>query len=116
MQVRADQLKGHLDLLVLGALQDAPAHGYALIERLRAASGGIVELPSGTIYPVLHRLEQAGWIASDWHEANGRRRRVYRLTRRGQTELGRQQAAWRTFADAVTRIAGTPPGPPRAAT
>ena len=75
-------LKGHLDLIVLAALSAGPAHGYAVIEEIRRKSGHAFDLPEGTIYPALHRLEQAGLLVSRWVTAeSGRRRRVYALTR-----------------------------------
>ena len=94
----SESLKGHLDLLLLAALRRRPAHGYAIIEELRSRSGGTFDLPEGTIYPALHRLERQGLIESRWSEASGRRRRVYRLTRRGQRALGDKTKAWRSFA------------------
>ena len=82
-------LKGHLDMIVLAALSAAgPAHGYAVIEEIRRRSGGSFDLPEGTIYPALHRLEQAGLLKSSWMTADsGRRRRVYTLTRTGNRAL-----------------------------
>ena len=78
-------VKGHLDLLLLATLtQTGPAHGYAVIAALREHSGGAFDLPEGTVYPALHRLEQAGLIASHWDESAPRRRRVYALTAGGR--------------------------------
>ena len=82
--MRAESLKGHLDALVLATLGDEPLHGYAVIEALRARSEGAFDLAEGTVYPVLHRLEADGLLASEWSTASGRRRRVYRLTKRGE--------------------------------
>ena len=83
--MEGEMLKGHLDMIVLAALAAAgPAHGYAIIEEIKRRSGGAFELPEGTIYPALHRLEQAGLLQSRWTTADsGRRRRVYSLTRAG---------------------------------
>jgi PadR family transcriptional regulator, regulatory protein PadR len=83
----AQLLKGLLDLLLLATVREEPAHGYAIIERLRLHSGGTFDLPEGMIYPALLRLEQAGLLASRWSEAPAPGRRIYRLTRRGQAEL-----------------------------
>ena len=69
----AESLRGHLDLLLLAALRPGPAHGYAIIEELRRRSGGTFDLPEGTIYPALHRLERQGLIESEWSDASGRR-------------------------------------------
>jgi PadR family transcriptional regulator len=104
--MRAETLKGHLDALVLATLADGPAHGYAVIEQLKLRSGGAFELAEGTVYPVLHRLEAEGLLASAWSEASGRKRRVYRLTRRGRTSLAGRRREWRLFAGAVAAVLG----------
>ncbi len=74
----AQALKGHLDMLLLAALEGGPRHGYAVKEALREGSGGRFDLPTGTVYPALHRLEKAGLIAGSWSVVEGRRRRSYR--------------------------------------
>jgi PadR family transcriptional regulator PadR len=100
--MEGEMLKGHLDLIVLAALAAGPAHGYAVIEQIRRKSGRAFDLPEGTIYPALHRLEQAGLLASRWMRAeSGRRRRVYALTRRGERALAERRAVWRQFSDAI---------------
>ena len=96
-----EALKGHLDLLLLAVLEKGPAHGYALIESLRARSGGTFDLPEGTVYPALHRLEKDGLISSTWSEDSGRRRRVYQLTPRGIEALSRRRAEWGQFSRAI---------------
>jgi PadR family transcriptional regulator PadR len=95
-------LKGHLDMIVLAALSAGPAHGYAVIEEIRRRSGQAFDLPEGTIYPALHRLEQAGFLASRWVTADsGRKRRVYALTRRGNGALAERRAVWEQFSHAI---------------
>lgn len=106
--MRGDALKGHLDLLVLAVLADGPLHGYAVIEALRERSDDAFDLPEGTVYPVLHRLERAGLLASDWDTSTGRRRRTYRVTRPGRRALEVERAAWNEFAAAVTRVVRGP--------
>src|ERR1041385_3971017 len=96
--MKAETLKGHLDALVLATLRDGPAHGYAVIEELKRRSGGAFDLPEGTVYPVLHRLEADGLLTSSWSSAAGRRRRVYRLTRRGRATLARRHRGGGGFA------------------
>ena len=96
-----EALKGHLDLLLLAVLEKGPVHGYALIEFLRSRSGGAFDLPEGTVYPALHRLEKDGLLSSHWSEDSGRRRRVYQLTPKGGEALSRRQAEWRLFSRAV---------------
>ena len=99
-----ETLKGHLDLLLLAAVHPRPAHGYAIAEILRARSEGTFDLPEGTLYPALHRLERAGLLASRWSEVNGRRRRVYQLTPQGHRALTKRHGEWRDFARAVQTI------------
>jgi transcriptional regulator len=100
--MEGEMLKGHLDMIVLAALASGPAHGYAVIEEIRAKSGKAFDLPEGTIYPALHRLEQAGFLSSRWVTADsGRRRRVYALTRRGTRALADRRAVWQQFSDAI---------------
>jgi PadR family transcriptional regulator len=97
-------VKGHLDLLLLSAVEAGPAHGYVLIERLREQSEGTLDFPEGTIYPALHRLERGGLLSSSWDETGARRRRVYALTSRGRRGLARQRESWRAFARAVDLV------------
>jgi PadR family transcriptional regulator len=101
-----EPLKGHLDLLLLACLEDGPRHGYAVIEQLLQQSGGFFDLPEGTVYPVLHRLEGAGLLTSRWSSSSGRRRRLYRLTRSGATALAQQTNQWNLFAQAVAAVIG----------
>ena len=97
-----EMLKGPLDMMVLAALARGPAHGYAVIEEIRRKSGKAIDLPEGTIYPALHRLQQAGLLSSRWVTAeSGRRRRVYALTPSGRRALVERRAVWRQFSDAI---------------
>ena len=100
--MRAEQLKGHLDALLLAALEDGPRHGYAVMEAMREATGGRLDLPTGTIYPALHRLEGAGLITGSWSVVGGRRRRCYTLTAAGEHALSGQRAAWREFTAVIS--------------
>jgi transcriptional regulator len=104
MAVRAEELKGHLDALILAVLSAEPLHGYAIIEELKRRSDGALALPEGTVYPALHRLERGGLLASSWSTTDGRRRRVYKLTARGRRELGARRASWREFASTVEAV------------
>ncbi len=101
--MKAEALKGHLDALILAVVSGGPLHGYAIIEELKRRSGGELALPEGTVYPALHRLEEAGLLASSWSDG-GRRRRVYRLTRRGRRELGLQRSEWTQFVRTVEAV------------
>jgi transcriptional regulator len=107
--MKAETLKGHLDMLLLSILADGPSHGYAVIERLRDESGEAFDLPEGTVYPALHRLQRSGLLTSTWGEAGGRRRRVYSLTTDGRKALVAKRREWNLFAGAVQRVVkGTP--------
>ena len=105
----AQSLKGHLDALLLATRVGGPRHGYAMKESLRVDSAGRFDLPTGTVYPALHRLEAAGLIAGSWSQVDGRRRRIYSLTAAGRDRLAADRASWRDFACAVTTVLeGTP--------
>ena len=111
--MRAETLKGHLDGMLLAALEAGPRHGYAVMEALRAGSGGQFDLPTGTVYPALRRLERAGLIHGTWDQSSGRRRRVYQPTPAGRRALAAERGGWRQFAAAVTAL--LEPGPHPAA-
>ena len=102
--MRAEALKGHLDGLILATLQNGPAHGYAIAQSLRNRSDGAFDLPEGTLYPALHRLERAGLITSEWSTQAGRRRRTYRLTRAGERTLAERRREWRLLAGAIDAV------------
>jgi transcriptional regulator len=102
--VRAEQLKGHLDLLLLAAVEREPLHGYAIVEAIRDASEGAFDLGEGTVYPALYRLERGGQITSKWNRVDGRRRRVYRLTPRGRRELKAKRNEWATVVRAMRAV------------
>lgn len=100
------RISGHLDSLLLAILEEQPRHGYGVIEELRRRSGGTLDLPEGTVYPALYRLERAKQLKSSWFSAGGRRRRVYGLTNAGREALANERADWRTFSAAVHSILG----------
>ena len=104
--MRREQLKGHLDLLLLSVLAAGPAHGYGVIRSLRQRSEGTFALPEGTVYPALHRLEEDGLLRSYWAEQEGRRRRLYELTVDGATVLSEMRREWRRFANGVQAVVG----------
>jgi PadR family transcriptional regulator len=109
LPMRPELLKGHLDTLLLAVLESGPQHGYALIESLRTRSEGALDLPTGTVYPALHRLERAGLVASAWDTVGGRRRRAYHLTAAGRSALDEQRNVWDQFSTAVSAVlAGSP--------
>jgi transcriptional regulator len=109
--MRGQALKGHLDLLLLAVLSDGARHGYAVIEELKERSEDVFDLPEGTVYPALHRLEKSRYLASEWSVVQGRRRRTYRLTDKGRGALGEQRHAWEEFSAAVARVVKGAPWP-----
>ncbi len=103
--MKGEALKGHLDLLLLAVVREGPLHGYAIIEELRRRSGGAFDLPEGTIYPALHRLERSKLLRSRWQSVGPRRRRrVYRLTRHGEAAFEEEKDQWRSFSGAMETV------------
>jgi DNA-binding PadR family transcriptional regulator len=107
--MRGDILKGHLDMLLLAVVAAGPIHGYAIIAALCCRSGGVFDLPEGTVYPALHRLERSRMLTSRWAPGSGRRRRVYELTAEGHRALHSEREAWSEFAYRVSAVLGTLP-------
>jgi PadR family transcriptional regulator PadR len=106
--MEAEYVRGHLATMVLAVLGDGPAHGYGIAAELKRRSGGQLEVLEGSLYPALHRLEDAGWVDSDWETNEGRRRRSYSLTADGKVELRARAARWtafRSFMDALLKEA-----------
>jgi PadR family transcriptional regulator PadR len=111
MKAEAQLLKGHLDTLLMATLEAGPLHGYAVMEALRQAGGCRLDLPTGTIYPALRRLESAGLLDGRWSVVGGRKRRTYSLTAAGRRKLAGDRVAWREFASTVTSILEAAPCP-----
>ncbi len=105
--MKGDAVKGHVELLILAVVGDRPDHGYAVIQELRRRSAEALDLPEGTVYPALHRLERNRLLASKWALVNGRKRRVYSLTERGRKELSRRRDDWRALVNAVNAVVQT---------
>lgn len=97
-------MRGHLDGLILSVLESGPRHGYAIIEALQVRSGGALELPTGTVYPALRRLERAALLSGAWSTVGGRKRRTYTLTRAGRHTLAGQRADWAEFSTVVGAV------------
>jgi DNA-binding PadR family transcriptional regulator len=108
--MKAQALHGHLDALLLSVLEGGSLHGYAVIEALKARSGGALSLPTGTVYPALRRLERAGYVDSEWSTVSGRERRTYRLTGSGRKALMAERSSWHEFSSTVERFLGVQPG------
>jgi PadR family transcriptional regulator PadR len=103
---KSDSLQGSLDLLVLKILLRRPGlHGYAIMSAVRDWSGDVLRAEEGTLYPALHRMEEAGWIRAEWiTKGNGRRARIYELTASGRKQLEREELRWHAVNSAVNRV------------
>jgi PadR family transcriptional regulator PadR len=99
-----DPFSGHLDMLLLAALQSRPMHGYAIIEYVRQASAGQFDYAEGTIYPALRRLEDDGLVRSRWSQTEGRRRRIYDISPQGSRALGGHRRDWERFTKGVEAV------------
>lgn len=102
--MKPQALRGHLDALVLAVIEPEPLHGYGIMEALQKRSGGALDLPTGTLYPALRRLERAGYVRSTWATVGGRRRRTYQLTASGRRVLADERSEWREFAAVIDGV------------
>jgi PadR family transcriptional regulator PadR len=101
---RASLLQGTLDLLILKALSTGELHGLGVSRRVEQLTGGTFVVQPGSLFPALHRLEEAGWLEADWQPSeNNRRAKYYRLTRAGKKQLGEETAQWNRIALAIAR-------------
>jgi transcriptional regulator len=102
---KSDLPQGTLDLLILKVVALGPVHGYSVAQRLQQVSRDVVQVPQGSLYPALHRLENRGLLAAVWKQTeSGRDAKFYRLTRKGKAQLETQTASWRRLSDAVALI------------
>jgi len=100
---RIELLQGTLDLLILTTLQWGPQHGYAVSLAIKANSGDVLQVETGSLYPALHRLEKQGWIASEWKQTEANQRaKFYRLTAAGKKQLRAEQSRWRQLVEAMS--------------
>jgi PadR family transcriptional regulator, regulatory protein PadR len=102
---KSDLPQGTLDLLILKVVALGPIHGYAIGQRLQQVSRDVVQVPQGSLYPALHRLENRGLLTADWDDTEtGREAKFYRLTRKGRAQLGTESARWQRLTEAVGLI------------
>jgi len=110
--ISGEQLRGHLEGLILAALQRGMAHGWEIWRSLEAASGGALAIKEGSLYPALYRLERQGLVAARWETATadrpGPRRRIYRLTAKGRRRLEAAREEWRQFVSVLGGLLGAP--------
>jgi PadR family transcriptional regulator PadR len=104
-QDSSEVLRGTLDLLILKTLTLEPMHGWGIGARIQQVSRGVLDVNQGSLYPALQRLEQKGWIESEWRTSeNNRRAKYYRLTASGRRAVGAETSSWRRYVDAVELI------------
>ena len=104
---KSDLPQGTLDLLILKAVAVDPVHGYAIAQRLEQVSRGVVQVPEGSLYPALHRLENRGLLTANWKKTDtGREAKFYRLTRKGRKQLEADAVSWQRLIEAVGLILG----------
>lgn len=102
---RIELLQGTLDLLILQTLQWGPQHGYAISQAIRANSGEVLQVDTGSLYPALHRVERQGWIAAEWKTSeNKQRTRVYQITAKGKKQLAAETSRWERLSAAIAGI------------
>ncbi|GIQ69464.1 PadR family transcriptional regulator [Xylanibacillus composti] len=108
-KINKELLKGSTGILVLSALAQRDLYGYQLIKELEQQSDGTFVLKEGTLYPILHGMEAEKWVEAYWEEAEGRRRKYYRITDSGRKQLEEKKREWRLFRGAVDRVLGEEP-------
>jgi PadR family transcriptional regulator PadR len=108
MKTSSELVQGTLDMLILKTLAGGPRHGYSIAQRIQAASVDVLRIEEGSLYPALHRMEERGWIESEWGASeNNRRAKYYRLTRLGRKQLEMQSSNWLLLSEAITRVLRT---------
>ena len=104
---RTDLLQGTLELLILRTLERGPMHGFGVAQRIHEAVDDLIRVEDGSLYPALYRMEERGWVASEWGVSeNNRRAKFYSLTRAGRRQLADECANWERVSRAVTRVLG----------
>ena len=103
---KTDSMQGSMDLLVMKTLlRKGKLHGYAIVAAIRERSGDVLRVEEGSLYPALHRMEEAGWVRAEWvTKDSGRRARVYELTAKGKKQLAAEEPKWQAVAKAVNRV------------
>lgn len=105
---RTDLMQGTLELLILKTLQREAMHGYGIVQRIQEVSGDLLRVEDGSLYPALYRMEERGWISSEWGVSeNNRRAKFYTLTRAGRKQLDAERANWERISQAVSKILQT---------
>ena len=106
---RIELLQGTLDFLILQTLRWGPRHGYGIAQMIRASSGDVLQIDTGSLYPALHRLEKQGWIEAEWDTSENRQRvRIYRLTTAGRKQLVSERSRWEQLTQAIAGVLQPP--------
>lgn len=106
----SDLLQGTLDLLILRTLSGGAMHGYAIAQRINLVSRALLQVPQGSLYPALHRLENRKWVKAAWDTTEtGREAKFYTLTREGRAQLAREQDAWQRLSEAMALVLAADP-------
>lgn len=101
-------MQGTLELLILKTLEREPLHGYGIVQRIHETAEDLIKVEDGSLYPALYRMQERGWVKSEWGVSeNNRRARFYKLTRAGQKQLERERANWERVSKAISRILQT---------
>jgi PadR family transcriptional regulator, regulatory protein PadR len=106
MTSRDQMRKGSTDFLILRLLSERPMYGYEISQLLMQRSSGYFEMKEGLLYPALHRMQEKGWLTTDWQSVDGRRRKYYYLSRTGEEILGEQEVEWKRFLDKLNLMMG----------
>ena len=105
---KSDLLQGTLDMLILKTLALEPEHGWGIAQRIQQISGGVLSINQGSLYPALYRLEEKGWVATEWGSSdNNRQAKYYSLTRAGRKQLAEEEENWRRLSTAITQVLET---------
>ena len=103
-RINKELLKGSSDILVLAVLRSEPLYGYEIAKRIKAQSKEVLDMGEGTLYPILHKLEQDGMLRAFWEEASGRKRKYYQITRSGEKLITEKMAEWEQYSTAVGHV------------
>ena len=106
MAPRDQMRKGSTDFLILSLLEERPRYGYEISQQLEQRSNGYFEMKEGLLYPALHRMQQKGWLTTEWQSVDGRRRKYYSLTKLGRQALGEQASEWKMFFEQFHALVG----------
>ncbi|MGN0499051.1 MAG: PadR family transcriptional regulator [Acutalibacteraceae bacterium] len=107
MKISKTLIKGSTSMLVMSVLKGKDLYGYKIIKELELRSESVFELKEGTLYPILHALEEEGFLESYWEEFDGRKRKYYHLTRKGEKQLNEKQQEWKLFSKSVDKVLET---------